>query len=93
MPNLNDTFAELTVTDLHDITGGAGAKPDFASIRAQAAPYCPKTVAKYGNLDPASITRPKAEKMGNDCIAEMGPLGAMARSRIDGAINEAFPQK
>jgi hypothetical protein len=94
MPNTIDTFIELTTTDLHHITGGAGAKPDFASIREQAAKYCPNTAEKYGKIDPSTINRGKAQKMGNECIAEMGSfMGSFAKPRIDNAINEAFPQK
>jgi len=94
MTNL-DIFTELTTTDLHHITGGAGAgKADFASIRQQAAQYCPNTAEKYGKIDPSTITRGKAQKMGNECVAEMGSfMGSFARPRIDAAINDAFPQK
>ena len=91
---MSNDFTELTLFDLEPVSGGAGDTPSFADIRAKAAPYCPVTAEKYGNLDPSSITRTKAQKMGNECLTEMGPLYAgFAKPKIDHAINEAFPAK
>jgi len=88
----NTEFSEITIEALHHITGGVGAA-DFASIRAQAAQYCPATAAKYANINPASINRASATAMGNACVAEMGPFkGAFAQPRINAAIDSAFPK-
>jgi hypothetical protein len=92
MPNNN--FADISSDALFNITGGAAPKTDWASIKQQASQYCPITEAKYDKLDPSSITRSKAVKMGNECVAEMGPfMGGLARGRIDKAIDQAFPAK
>jgi hypothetical protein len=77
--------------DLARVVGGANL--DFAAIRQQAQAYCPATTARYGNINPASVNRPVALKMGNECLAEMGPLkAAFARGPIQSAINSAFPR-
>jgi hypothetical protein len=90
----NQTFSDLEARELANVTAGAGVKASWNSIKQQASPYCPTTVAKYGSLDPAAITRSKAQKMGSECIAELGPLmGSFARGTIDGAIDQAFPPR
>jgi hypothetical protein len=77
--------------DLDGVVGGANL--DFAAIRQQAQAYCPATAAKYGNVNPASVNRSVALKMGNECLGEMGPLkAAFARGPIQNAINGAFPR-
>jgi len=86
-----NTLSEVETLDLDRIVGGAGT--DWNAIKAKAKPYCPKTVEKYGSLDPSKVTRPLAEKMGNECLAEMGPGTAFfARGQIHSAIDKAFPQ-
>jgi hypothetical protein len=90
----NQTSSDLEASELANVTAGAGVKASWNSIKQQATPYCPTTVAKYGSLDPAAITRSKAQKMGSECIAELGPLmGSFARGTIDGAIDQAFPPR
>jgi hypothetical protein len=84
--------AAIAVADLASVTGGADSAAGWDSIKQQASAYCPATAAKYGSLDPSAITRRKAHRMGNECIAEMGPfLGGLARTKINGAIDQAFP--
>jgi hypothetical protein len=93
--------SQLAEIDLHDVAldgaahGGAGAPAglDFDAIRRQAQAYCPRTAARYTSVDPASVNRPLALRMGNECLAEMGPLQSMfARGPIQTAINRAFPK-
>lgn len=93
MTNLsNDVFETLTGRELLSTSGGAG-KLDFNAIRAKAKDYCPQTVAAYGNVDPASVTRPKAQRMGEACLAEMGSFKAsFARGPMQDAIDKAFPR-
>jgi len=77
---------------LETIVGGAGMTWD--EIKAKVQPHCPKTVAKYGDTDPAKVTRPLAEQMKDACLAEMGPFKAtFARGKLEKGINEAFPNK
>ena len=81
----------LAEIDLGRVTGGANL--DFAAIRRQAQAYCPATAARYGNVNPASVNRPVAQRMASECLAEMGPLrAAFARGPIQGAIDRAFPR-
>lgn len=81
----------IAQVDLHRVLGGAGL--DFAAIRQQAEPYCPSTAAKYARVDPASVNRSLALRVGNECLTEMGPFKAtFARGPIQGAINRAFPK-
>jgi hypothetical protein len=90
----NTNFLELASHDLSHITGGAGpSNSEFDAVRQQAAQHCPQTAAKYAHVDPSTLTRSKAQQMGNACIAEMGPfMGGMARGRIDAAIDKQFPK-
>jgi len=81
----------FSAIDLGRVTGGANL--DFAAIRQQAQGYCPATVARYGNVNPASVTRPVAQRMASDCLTEMGPFkAAFARGPIQSAIDHAFPR-
>lgn len=90
----NHLFSDIDASELANVTGGAGAKASWNSIKQQASPYCPTTVAKYSNLDPSTITRGNAQKIGNECIAELGPfMGSLARGTIDGAIDQALPAR
>lgn len=89
--------ALLPITGIdHDLLGsvaGGAANLDFAAIRQRARAYCPSTVARYSNVDPASVNRPVALEMANQCLAEMGPFqAAFARGPIQSAINRAFPR-
>jgi hypothetical protein len=90
----NSNFVELVGHELSHITGGAGpSHSEFNAVREQAAQYCPNTAAKFAHVDPSTLTRSKAQQMGNACIAEMGPfMGGMARGRIDAAIDKQFPK-
>jgi bacteriocin-like protein len=89
----NISFSEITSNELSLITGGAGNAAEIANIRQQAQQYCPNTAARYSNVDPAKLTRGQAQKMGNECVAEISPfLRGVARGRIDTAIDKAFPQ-
>jgi hypothetical protein len=93
---INDvSFLELCPEQLAAITGGAApSRTQFDQIREQAAQYCPATAEKYASLNPAKLTRSKATRMGNECLAEMGPMSAMlARPRIESAIDAAWPRK
>ena len=82
---------EIETLQLDGVVGGAGM--DWNTIKAQAKPHCPTTVAKYGSMDPSKVTRPLAQQMGQECLAEMGPLKApFARGKIQAGIDEAFPK-
>jgi len=84
-------MTNIQAIDLATIMGGQGA--DFDSIRQQAQQYCPQTAQKYSGVKPGQVNRPMAEKMGNECLAEMGPLKAMfARGPIQQGIDKAFPK-
>jgi hypothetical protein len=77
--------------DLGLVVGAANL--DFAAIRQQAQAYCPNTAARYGTVNPASVTRPVAQRMGNECLTEMGTFKAtFARGPIQSAIDHAFPK-
>ncbi|MFT3697985.1 MAG: hypothetical protein QM831_32895 [Kofleriaceae bacterium] len=90
----NLEIQSLDLETLNAVTGGAGTKADWASIRQQAAQYCPVTAKKYANVDPSTVTRKQAQAMGNSCVAEISPLfRGIAKGRIDDAINQAFPAK
>jgi hypothetical protein len=87
----SNIFIEISSSDLSNITGGVDAG-EVAAIQQQAEKACPVTAAKYANVDPATVTRKQAVQMGNSCVAEITPmLRGLARSKIDGAINHAFP--
>jgi hypothetical protein len=89
----SNIFTEISSSDLSNITGGVDAG-EVAAIQQQAQQYCPVTAAKYANVDPAKVTRSQAVQMGNSCVAEINPaFRGIARGRIDGAINHAFPTK
>jgi len=86
-------IVELAACELTSVVGGAG-RVDFNSIRQQAQQHCPQTAQRYANVDPSTVTRSKAEKMGESCLAEMGSFKAsFARPVIENAINSAFPQR
>lgn len=89
---LSNTFSEITSLDLSAVVGGT--QPTAAQINAikqQAQEYCPATARRYANVNPATVTRTQAQEMGNSCVAEINPfLRGAARSRINGAIDEAF---
>ncbi|HEX3760067.1 MAG TPA: hypothetical protein VHW23_15230 [Kofleriaceae bacterium] len=88
MPHSDSQISEI---DLGHVTGGANL--DFNAIRQQAQSYCPSTAARYAHVDPASVNRPVAQKMANQCLAEMGPFTAtFARGPIQSAIDRAFPR-
>ena len=88
---MHNAPSPLLPIDLDLVVGGANL--DFAAIRQQAQSYCPATAAKYGNVNPASVNRSVALKMGNECLTEMGPFKAtFARGPIQNAINSAFPK-
>ncbi|MEO8551770.1 MAG: hypothetical protein ABI678_17455 [Kofleriaceae bacterium] len=89
----NPSFSVITSDELLNITGGAGNAQEIAAIRQQAEQYCPNTAARYANVDPAKLTRGQAQKMGNECVAEINPfLRGVARGKINTAIDKAFPQ-
>jgi hypothetical protein len=82
-------FPVISVIDLGRVAGGV----NWADIKKQAQPYCPKTVEQYGATDPAKVDRPLAQQMGEACLAEMGPGKAFfAKGKIHKAIDEAFPK-
>jgi bacteriocin-like protein len=88
----SNIFTEISSSELSNITGGVNAA-DVEAIKQQAAQYCPVTAAKYANIDPGKVTRAQATQMGNSCVAEISPMfRGIARGRIDGAINKAFPE-
>ncbi len=90
----NQPFSDIATIELDNVTGGAGVKASWDSIKQQASGYCPNTVEKYAHLDPSMINRSKAQKMGNECVSEMGPfMGGLARGKINNAIDQAFPTK
>lgn len=93
MTNHDSTHAVSSISEIElDRVVGA-ANLDFAAIRRQAQAYCPTTVARYGNVDPASVNRPVAQQMASACLAEMGPFrAAFARGPIQSAIDRAFPR-
>ncbi len=82
----------LSDLDLDHVCGGA--QLDFAAVRAQAQAHCPTTAARYANVSPAAVTRPIAQKLGNECLAEMGSFkAAFARGPVQSAIDKAFPPR
>ena len=90
--NTTSAVPEITVLELDRVTGGAAL--DFAAVRQEAQAYCPKTAARYASVSPGSVTRPVAQRMGNECLAEMGPFQAtFARGPITTAIDQAFPAR
>jgi len=90
MKNSNDQLQALDLVALTTVRGGVG----FNSIRAKAQQHCPLTAQRYATVDPSSVTRGQAVKMGSQCLSEMGSFKAsFARPIIQDAINSAFPQK
>lgn len=94
MHTTTSSFASIHTAELDRVVGGAVNTAAWQQALQQAAPYCPSTVKKYGGLDPSSLTRGKAQQIGNACLSEMGPFDASmgGRSAIQGAINNAFPR-
>lgn len=85
-------MTELANVDLDRVTGAAGQPPSWDSIRAQAAPHCPNTVAQNPN---APSNRAEAQRVGDACIAEMGWLKAGpggGRATIQQGIDQIFPR-
>jgi hypothetical protein len=83
----------LSLADLESVRGGITAA-QWTQIKDQAAPYCPNTVKKYGNIDPSTLTQSKAQGMANACVAEMpGWEQGIARGQINSMLGEAFPAK
>ena len=83
----------INLEQLVTVTGGV-SRTDFNAIRDQAKDYCPQTAQRFARVNPATITRPQAEKMGNQCLAEMGSFKALfARPVIEDAINSTFPRR
>ena len=80
-------------SDLDRVMGGADDTPSsFEDIRTQAAAACPNTAEKYGSIDPSTINRALALKMGEECIAEVPAWKRLiARGRINAGIDKAFP--
>lgn len=84
-------MTNLASFDLATIVGGQATS--FDQIRQQAQQYCPQTAQRYSGVNPSQITRPLAQRMGNECLAEMGPIKAMfARGPIQQGIDKAFPK-
>ncbi|HEY1817811.1 MAG TPA: hypothetical protein VGG74_35965 [Kofleriaceae bacterium] len=84
---------DISLDDLDRVHGGIDAG-QWSAITSQAAQYCPATVQKYGGMNPARISKPVAQRMANSCVAEMpGWEQPIARSRINGLLNNAFPKK
>jgi hypothetical protein len=91
---LEQETIDISLDDLDAVLGGAISAQQWSQIKEQAAQYCPATVQKYGNLDPAKITRGTAQQMANSCIAEMpGWEQGIARSKFNGVLDQAFPRK
>ena len=89
---MTNTFQAIDIDDLDRVSGGQ--KLDWNAIKAEAQPHCPQTVAKYSRTDPSTVNRSLATRMGNECLAEMGPFKAgFARGRIRDAIDQAFPRQ
>ena len=85
-----NTIQTLDPCALDTVTGGV----DFNSVRAQAQQYCPQTAQRFSGVNPASVTRSQAEKMGTQCLGEMGSFkAAFARPLIEQAIESAFPRR
>ena len=90
MTNTNNQLQALDPALLQTVCGGA----DFNSIRAKAQQHCPLTAQRYAKIDPSTVTRSQAQKMGSQCLAEMGPFKAsFARPVIQNAIDAAFPKR
>jgi len=86
------SFETLEIADLQHVVGGVTAD-QWSSITQQASSYCPQTVAKYQGVNPQTLTRSKAQQMGNSCLKEMGPgMARVAKGPIDSAIDQAFPR-
>lgn len=91
MTNDIQPLLALDPADLRTVTGGAGV--DFNAVRQQAQQYCPQTAAKYAGVDPSSLNRRKAQRIGDACLAEMGSFkAAFARGTIQDAIDKTFPR-
>lgn len=88
----SSSFQHLDPDQLLTVAGGA-RNVDFNAIRRQAQEHCPKTAARYADVDPSSVTRPQAVQLGGQCLAEMGSFKAtFARPVIERAIESAFPR-
>jgi hypothetical protein len=81
----------ISLDTLVTVAGGQ-AKQSWADIRTAAQPHCPNTVAANPQ---APHNRAEAQRIGNACIAEMGPFKANfgGRSRIQAGIDSAFPAR
>ncbi len=82
----------LSLESLAHVTGGTStAAQSWDQIRTAAAPHCPNTVAAHPT---APRTRSQAQAIGNQCLAEMGPLKAAmgGREKIQAGIDQAFPR-
>lgn len=81
----------ISLDDLTNVTGGAGAAARWEEIRTAAAPHCPNTVAR---VPQPPTTRAQAQAIGNACLAEMGAFKAAmgGRARIQAGIDAAFPR-
>jgi len=85
-------MTELANGDLDHVTGAAGQTPTWESIRAQAAPHCPNTVADNPH---APRNRAEAERVGDACVREMGWFKANmggGRETIQQGIDQVFPR-
>ena len=85
-------MTNIAVIDLAAVAGGQATS--FNQIREQAQAWCPQTAQRYSHVDPAKVTRPQAQQMGNECLAEMNPLKRLVASGpIQAGIDKAFPRK
>jgi hypothetical protein len=89
---LSNNFSEIASLDLSAVVGGTQpSAAQITAIKQQAQEYCPVTAKRYANVNPATVTRAQAQDMGDSCVAEITPfLRGAARSRINGALNDAF---
>jgi hypothetical protein len=88
---LSAVMQEITIDVLSTVVGGAGLSQTWNQIRSEAAPHCPQTVARFPN---APASRSQAQRIGNACLAEMGPFKAAmgGREKIQEGIDSAFPR-
>ena len=82
---------EITLDVLSTVVGGAGLSQTWNQIRSEAGRHCPQTVARFQK---APATRSQAQRIGNACLAEMGPFKAAmgGREKIQEGIDAAFPR-
>lgn len=87
----SSSMQELTLDVLSTVTGGANLSQTWQQIRSEAAPHCPRTVAKYPH---APSSRSQAQQIGNACLTEMGSFKAAmgGREKIQAGIDAAFPR-